>query len=229
MEYPNGFTPIDNDLMNEMIRYAPSMGTAGVRIWFLIARKTFGWQKDEQSRVEWFSISIRDIAKVVGTSETEVNRSMKRLVDAKMIDKCKPTNKSVSPHTSVHSTPNKYRICKHLRRSKSYKNSGDVVTKRVTIRWTNTAQAVWLELSFSKFWKAYPKHINKKGAKKSWVKIRLSVNSAKKIIKAVKAQSKSEQWVKDSGQYVPHPTTWLNQERWDDVVEKRDTNNGRNF
>ena len=26
----------------------------------------------------------------------------------------------------------------------------------------------------------------------------------------------SEQWARDGGRYIPHPTTWLNGERWND-------------
>ena len=33
---------------------------------------------------------------------------------------------------------------------------------------------------------------------------------------AVAHQSKSDQWTKDGSAFVPHPTTWLNQKRWED-------------
>ncbi len=217
MEYPNGFTPIDNDWLESKARSKRTSHRE--RVLATLQRATWGWQ------LEWATLSYGEIVTATGLSRPEVGRAIKQLSDDKIIDKRRGSHISGTSHTSATIPPNKYRVNKHLRRSKSYKNSRDVVTKRVTIRWTNIAQAVWLELSFSKFWKAYPKHrhVNKKGAKKSWVKIRLSVNSAKKIIKAVKAQSKSEQWIKDSGQYVPHPTTWLNQERWDDAVETKPT------
>jgi len=28
----------------------------------------------------------------------------------------------------------------------------------------------------------------------------------------------SEQWTKDGGRYIPHPTTWLNREGWNDAI-----------
>ncbi len=28
----------------------------------------------------------------------------------------------------------------------------------------------------------------------------------------------SDQWTKDGGRFVPHPTTWLNREGWNDLV-----------
>ena len=36
---------------------------------------------------------------------------------------------------------------------------------------------------------------------------------------ALEAQKKSEDWLKDKGQFIPYPTTWLNQGRWEDEVE----------
>lgn len=32
----------------------------------------------------------------------------------------------------------------------------------------------------------------------------------------------SKDWLKDNGQYIPYPSTWLNQKRWEDedVVDK---------
>jgi hypothetical protein len=38
-------------------------------------------------------------------------------------------------------------------------------------------------------------------------------------VPAVEAQKKSKQWQKDDGQYIPNPSTWLNQGRWDDELE----------
>lgn len=38
------------------------------------------------------------------------------------------------------------------------------------------------------------------------------------LLKALEEQKKSLQWTKDGGQFVPHPTTWLNQERWEDEI-----------
>ena len=70
---------------------------------------------------------------------------------------------------------------------------------------------------FDSFWQVYPRPTGKKAALKAW-------NAAKDkppladIIKALDAQKKSEQWRKDGGQFVPHPATWLNQGRWDDIL-----------
>ena len=38
------------------------------------------------------------------------------------------------------------------------------------------------------------------------------------ILKALDEQKKSEQWLKDNGQFIPKPTNWLNAGQWDDVA-----------
>ena len=70
---------------------------------------------------------------------------------------------------------------------------------------------------FEKFWSEYPKKVARKEAEKAFsrVKVELSV-----VLSGLDKWKKSEQWTKDDGQFVPHPTTWLNQERWNDEVEK---------
>ncbi len=73
--------------------------------------------------------------------------------------------------------------------------------------------------AFEEFYKAYPRKVNKKGALKVWSKINPEADLVSRIMFAVEAQCKSEQWKKDGGAFIPHPATWLNQERWLDVVK----------
>jgi uncharacterized protein YdaU (DUF1376 family) len=68
--------------------------------------------------------------------------------------------------------------------------------------------------SFEEFWKMYPKKIGKGGAEKAWEKIRSAKDNLDAIKKALSWQTKSEQWTKDKGQFIPLPATYLNQQRW---------------
>jgi len=52
------------------------------------------------------------------------------------------------------------------------------------------------------------------------------------IMSALRKQKNTEQWLKDNGKFIPHPTTWLNQARWEDEVEDVNDfikNNTKNF
>jgi uncharacterized protein YdaU (DUF1376 family) len=67
---------------------------------------------------------------------------------------------------------------------------------------------------FAKFWAAYPKKVGKQAAEKAWAKLKRPAETLDVILKALEWQRKCEQWTKDGGQYVPNPTTYLNQGRW---------------
>lgn len=71
--------------------------------------------------------------------------------------------------------------------------------------------------AFDKFWELYPRKVNKKKAKEKFVKLCTNEETFNKIIEALKKQKLTKQW-KDIN-YVPHPSTWLNGERWNDVVD----------
>ena len=73
-------------------------------------------------------------------------------------------------------------------------------------------------VSFLKFWNAYPRKVGKKAAASAWTRARLS-GSVDLVLAAIELQKRSEQWTKNAGQFIPHPTTWLNQGRWDDATK----------
>lgn len=69
---------------------------------------------------------------------------------------------------------------------------------------------------FSKFWTAYPKKKDKRRAEKAFKKIKNLEAAFPVLMKALEVQKQSRQWQKNGGQYIPHPTTWINGERWND-------------
>lgn len=77
-----------------------------------------------------------------------------------------------------------------------------------------------LQDRFEKFWEAYPRKVGKGAARKIWAKLKPPEELVEKMIAAVAEQRKTPQWQKDGGQYIPHPATWLSQDRWDDEPDK---------
>ena len=69
------------------------------------------------------------------------------------------------------------------------------------------------------FWKEYPNKKIKKRKPKS-LGIKLKNPDMGLILEAVKKQKKTQQWMKDNGQFIPMPSTWLNQERWNDEIKE---------
>lgn len=71
--------------------------------------------------------------------------------------------------------------------------------------------------SFDRFWAIYPKKVGKQAAFRAF-KAAIKKASIEAMLAAIEKQKQSEQWRKDNGQFIPHPTTWLNQGRWDDEI-----------
>lgn len=67
---------------------------------------------------------------------------------------------------------------------------------------------------FAEFWKFYPRKHGKGAARKSWKRLKKPAETLLLIEQALAWQCLSRQWKKEHGQYIPMPTTYLNQERW---------------
>ena len=79
---------------------------------------------------------------------------------------------------------------------------------------------------FIAFWNSYPKgrkgrRVGKLAALKAWKKLKPSPDLSKRIIKAIHHQSENGHFQGDNGKdFVPLPSTWLNQGRWDDDLRR---------
>ena len=81
-----------------------------------------------------------------------------------------------------------------------------------------------LDRLFEKFWEAYPKKLKKAAARKRFERLKPTPEMVESMLGAIAWQKETEEWRKEGGQFVPHPTTWLNQRRWEDErpVERED-------
>ena len=72
---------------------------------------------------------------------------------------------------------------------------------------------------FERFWEAYPRKVDKKGAERAFWRIKGLADIFPQIIEALETCKASEQWKKEGGRFIPHPTTWIRQERWTATIE----------
>lgn len=72
------------------------------------------------------------------------------------------------------------------------------------------------DTDFDLFWSAYPNKKSKQKAMDIFKKI--DKDKLEIILKSVEDYKKTEQW--QNPKYIPHPTTFLNQARWEDEIEK---------
>ena len=71
--------------------------------------------------------------------------------------------------------------------------------------------------AFDAFWEVYPRKVGKGEARKAFKKLPKSVYPF--LVPAVERQKKTRQWQEEKGRFVPNPSTWLNQGRWEDDAE----------
>ena len=69
---------------------------------------------------------------------------------------------------------------------------------------------------FAAFWEQYPKKVAKPEALKAWKKIKPSSQVLADLMAALEKHKASVDWIKDGGQFIPYPASWLNRGRWED-------------
>lgn len=72
------------------------------------------------------------------------------------------------------------------------------------------------EKAFETFWEAYPKKRGKGAAEKAFGKV--AAVKLEVLLEAIEKQKGSHDWIKEEGQFIPNPSTWLNQKRWLDEL-----------
>jgi hypothetical protein len=81
--------------------------------------------------------------------------------------------------------------------------------------------------NFMVWWKAYPNSKAKRGAFEVWVRDGLEFEDQEMMLRVLRAHCRSPEWVKDSGQYVPHAATYLNSRRFEDEPEELEREQGK--
>ena len=74
---------------------------------------------------------------------------------------------------------------------------------------------------FNQFYEAYPKKVSKANVEKWFNKNKPDDELFKKIMTSLENYKRSKQW--QDKQYIPYPSTWLNQKRWEDEIEVEKT------
>lgn len=106
-------------------------------------------------------------------------------------------------------------------RSKQKKVSSVSTNKQSKPMQMQYAEAEVEATAFGQFWKAYPKKKAKGAAErafKKYVNVEIVV-----LIDAVNRQKQSKDWIKDGGQFIPNPATWIHDRGWEN--EEMDSTN----
>ena len=197
---------------------------------------------------DW-TFTVRGIVKQTGCSKSVILRLMDELKTAgyiKLERKQDKQGRFTQSSWHIYETPCEYHISQKRNTAKTeHGNNGTrclrntVFTehgengpiqstnnnKVLNIQSTNTNKVLnngvssEIQTMFDEFWSIYPKKVDKKGSLRAFKNIPKLKEVFPVIIQALEIQKQSIQWTKDHGQYIPNPTTYIHQERWNTVTE----------
>lgn len=178
---------------------------------------------------------LHSLKKATGISVQSLRTSLDRLISTNEI-----TKQSTSKFTLI-------TICRYG----DYQDKDSKVTKQSTGKLTNDQQATNKQLTtnnnynnitikqnknisiktdmelkvrfFESFWAMYPRKISKLKSKEKYLKILKSNKTPEKIHITILEGLKRHLpiWEKTETKFIPHATTWLNGERWNDDVNEK--------
>ena len=79
---------------------------------------------------------------------------------------------------------------------------------------------------FDIFWDAYPKKKSKGQAERAFAQLKPDKQLLETMLSSIGRAKQSVDWLKDKGQYIPYPATWLRAKGWEDEIEPKDSFGG---
>lgn len=162
----------------------------------------------------WTYNSAKAFAKMFPyASQQQIQRALKKLENSGIV---RVGNYNTNPydHTKWYTAPVKGDFDRSHLINRPY---SDDQPSNTDINQIVTKQVVNNSL-FDVFWKAYPRKTNKGFAKKVFAKLKVTDELLGKMLHAIEVQ-KRYTWKDKDPQYIPHPSSWLNGERWEDEVQ----------
>ena len=73
---------------------------------------------------------------------------------------------------------------------------------------------------FMAFYESYPRKVKKDLVEKWFDKNEPDDELFETMMQSLEKFKNSYDWIKDNGQFIPYPSSWLNQKRWEDEIEE---------
>lgn len=228
----NGYTKIADEFLEALIRYRGV--SEQMRCFLFILRKTWGWEKKEDQ------IALSQFVAATGLTKPHICRALKSLEQQQLI-----TAKSGNTKAKIYRINKQFENWKLLPKKATLPKSETVIAEAgndhcqsrqqalpglatpintidtITIK-TSTRDTSTINTEFDLFWSSYPKKKSKGQAKKTWAKLKKAKTfpGIQIILNAIAAQKAGHDWQQEGGKYIPHPSTWLNNEGWLDEVSE---------
>ena len=153
-------------------------------------------------------------------TERQIKSAIDKLIDAGII-KTGCFNKDTRDRTLWYALTEKgfciVQKCQMQMSEMSNANNGNVrplPDNNTTDNNTTDKNNIYLD-GFNAFYSAYPRHVNKRPTFDQWKKLKPDKALQERIIADVKRRIDGE-WKDREEKYIPYPSTYLNQRRWED-------------
>ncbi|ENG3619316.1 replication protein [Acinetobacter baumannii] len=211
---------IPNDLIDngDMAK----MKGAALPCYLLIVRKTRGWNKQADS------ISLSQFVKATGYNKDTVQKGLLileemgviiRLETDKQINEWSLTDQIITTENHTKNSPSE-NLAMLKNSTEPYENLVSNHTKNSPHNNNNKnkeKQGVGYSENFEKFWSAYPtckRKSDKSGTYKTFTKHEGSF-AIETLLSILEKQKSDVSWTKQDGEFIPSPSTWLNQKQWE--------------
>ena len=214
----NGYLKISNEIIEALAKIRIS-GEARQML-DVIIRKTYGYDKKSDM------ISTSQFCQATGLNKLAITRARKKLLVSKMITVIKNDTSQILSY-SIQKDYDKWVVVskmitgiKNDTRGYQKQSQRGIKNEPHNIQYNKHITKYNSDILFEIFYKEYPKKVGKENARKAFKKLDFNETLLNTMILAIKAQRGSEQWIKNDGEFIPHPATWLNGKRWLDEVKK---------
>jgi len=204
----------------------------------LVDGKWFYFTRPEQMKqlgmTEHFIEKARKKLEEIGVVRTELKglpaklhwridtNQLKQVAETSIQRSWKQVSSDHGCNSSINTTKNKNRDNKN--RDNDIKKYTKSEKERLLdeIKETPSQKKIRVQEEFDVFWEVYPRKTGKKPANEKWINLFLNSKKSEtptfaEVIQGIKKQAPILS--KREPKYIPHPTTWLNQRRWDDKLE----------
>lgn len=155
-------------------------------------------------------IGYTQLASLTGLSRATCQRAVSAIRDRYAIDTQAgrgSTLISIKNWESYQETDTQASAERALYKEKRIKNKEFIIKKTIAKKEKMTSS------DFGEFWETYPRKVGKAASERKFLSLDRGLKD--KILRSLEMQKMT--W--EDPKFIPHPTTWLNQGRWDDEVE----------
>ena len=204
------FTIIQNDLVNDKTIKSDALGL----IVYVL------------SKPDHWKIRTTELQSRFGCGERKVRRALTELRESGYVEMMRHNSGEVDwifHEISLHTAQNNHtaktnmsHMCKTPNGQNPHVDNEHVLVSTEKAVRTDKA-LVNTDSGFDTWWSVYPKKKGKQNALKAWNKIKPDADML--IAHTTNMATNDDEWVRG---FAPHPTTYLNQARWNDEVQQRE-------